>query len=211
MASAAALTDNRVVPRSAPAPVLALLSLALALLPGCKRGGESTQPEPAPGEPEQASAASDAPAGDDAQAQTGPAAVRHPGAALELDIPSSWKQELDGESLMIMSPDEGVLMVFTAVPAADLEDALAALDKQLAETITDSEVNGFSETQLNGMPALFADGAGKMDGAPVELGVALVLTPDGKVVIALGLAQPGVPQETGQQLTQILRSLRPAP
>ncbi len=113
--------------------------------------------------------------------------------------------------MMIMSPDESVLMVFTAVPAPDLNEALAVLDKQLSETITDSEVSGFSETQLHGMPALFANGKGVMDGTPVELGVALVLAPDDKVLISLGLAQPNVTPETGKQLTEILRSLRPAP
>ncbi len=195
---------------------LLLITLLLALAPGCKDKGESETPEPegetsAPAEP---SAEDTAPATEDgAGAQAGPSTadvVRHPGAAIELEIPSTWNQEREGESLMIMSPDETVLMVFTAVPAPDLNEALAVLDKQLSETITDSEVSGFSETQLHGMPALFADGKGVMDNTPVELGVALVLAPDDKVLIALGLAQPNVTPETGNQLTEILRSLRPA-
>jgi hypothetical protein len=137
--------------------------------------------------------------------------VQAPGVAIEFDLPTSWKQERGDNELMLMSPDEGVLMVLSAVPAADLKVALAVLDTQLNETITERELSAFKDGEIHGMTAVFADGRGVMDGVPVELGVILVLAPDGNVLIALGLAQKNVWEETGRQLSRILASIRPAP
>ena len=201
---------------------VAALTISLSLAPGCKKNAESETPESSEsaagptgdGASEgPVSPGASAPAGAESgatQSASDPGTVRHPGVAIEMVIPPSWNQEREGDALMIQSPDETVLMVFTAVEASDLKAALDVLDQQLAQTITEPELNGFTEGTVNGMSAVMADGVGKLDGVEIELGIALLLAPDGNVMISLGLAQRNVSQETGEQLVGILRSMRPA-
>ena len=139
---------------------------SLALTPACKRAEESAPPaveSPATPAGEATSAEERGPAG--------PARLRHPAAAVTVDVPGAWKQEQDDASLTVISGDETVLLMFFAVEAADLEAAMTALDRELSASIQQSELSGFQEGQINGMTATMADGTGMMDGArgPVRI------------------------------------------
>ncbi|MCA9688816.1 MAG: hypothetical protein KC636_04355 [Myxococcales bacterium] len=177
---------------------------SLALTPACKRAEESAPPaveSPATPAGEATSAEERGPAG--------PARLRHPAAAVTVDVPGAWKQEQDDASLTVISGDETVLLMFFAVEAADLEAAMTALDRELSASIQQSELSGFQEGQINGMTATMADGTGMMDGARVDLGIALILLPEGKVMIILGIANPSAPASTAREFSEIMASIRP--
>ena len=101
-------------------------------------------------------------------------------------------------------------MMFFVVEADELEVALRAMDKTIAGYIDDAEIENRRQTEINGMNAIVADGAGKMDGERVEVGIALALTPIGKVLIVLGLARASAPPERQQEVQRIIRSIAPA-
>lgn len=84
---------------------------------------------------------------------------------------------------------------------------MTALDREPA-SIQQSEP-GFQEGQINGMTATMADGTGMMDGARVDLGIALILLPEGKVMIILGIANPSAPASTAREFSEIMASIRP--
>ena len=114
------------------------------------------------------------------------------------------------DTMSLLSPSQAVLMMFFVVEADELEVALRAMDKTIAGYIDDAEIENRRQTEINGMNAIVADGAGKMDGERVEVGIALALTPIGKVLIVLGLARASAPPERQQEVQRIIRSIAPA-
>jgi len=189
------------------AALVASLTLGLGLASGCKQAPQQPEPETpaAPtgevGAAEPATPSTPFPRGEP---------VRHPSAAIVIDVPPTWTRETDETMLALSSPEEEVVLVFIAVPAAKLDAALEVLDAELDAMMTEVELSELSEGEINGMVALIADGSGLIDGVPFELGVVLALSPDEQIVIGLGLAQMEVSPQTTEELGAILQSLRPA-
>ena len=134
---------------------------------------------------------------------------RHP-AGVTIAVPAGWRVSRTSDTMSLLSPSQAVLMMFFVVEADELEVALRAMDKTIAGYIDDAEIENRRQTEINGMNAIVADGADKMDGERVEVGIALALTPIGKVLIVLGLARASAPPERQQEVQRIIRSIAPA-
>jgi len=171
-------------------PAIVAMTMAIGLLGGC--GGATPEPETAPTVV-------------DGEGGT----FRHP-AGVTIAVPAGWSISRTADTLSLLSPSQAVLMMFFVVEADELEVALRAMDKTIARYIDDAEVHDRHKTELNGMSAIVADGTGKMDGEPVEVGIALALTPIGKVLIVLGLARHSAPPERQREVQRIIRSIAPA-
>ena len=134
---------------------------------------------------------------------------RHP-AGVTIAVPAGWRVSRTSDTMSLLSPSGAVLMMFFVVEADELEVALRAMDKTIAGYIDDPEIENRRKTEINGMNAIVADGSGTMDGERVEVGIALALTPIGKVLIVLGLARASAPPERQQEVQRIIRSIAPA-
>jgi predicted Zn-dependent protease len=133
---------------------------------------------------------------------------RHPAGVL-VRVPAGWRISRTPDTMSLTSPDEAVLMMLVVVEAGELNVALRAMDQTLANYLTDAEIRNTHETSLNGMRAIVADGHGAMDGERVEVGIALALSPIGKVLIVLGFARQSAAPETQGEVQNIIRSIRP--
>lgn len=133
---------------------------------------------------------------------------RHP-AGVAIDVPSGWRNKHGGDTMTILAPDEEVLVMVLVVDDSELEPALRAIDERIGAYIDGSRLSDGRRTKLNGMRAILADGEGEMDGEPVQLGLALVLTPKAKVVIVIGVARPGASEDDSSAVNRFMKSIRP--
>ena len=134
---------------------------------------------------------------------------RHP-AGVTIAVPRGWRVSSTADTLSLLSPNQAVLMMFFVVEADELDVALRAMDGTIARYLDDPQIRNRRQTELNGMSAIVADGVGKMDGENVNVGIALALTPIGKVLIVLGLARDSAPPERQREVQRIIRSIAPS-
>jgi hypothetical protein len=125
-------------------------------------------------------------------------------------VPPGWKVSRTEDTLSLLSPAEAVLMMFFVVEAPELEVALRAMDQTIARYLESPKIDNRRTTEINGMSAIVADGSGIMNGERVDVGIALALTPLGKVLIVLGLARDSAPPERQKEVRRIIRSIAPA-
>ncbi len=133
---------------------------------------------------------------------------RHP-AGVAIDVPGGWRNKHGTDTMAILSPDEEVLVMVLVVDDSELEPALRAIDERIGAYVDGSRLSDGRRTRLNGMKAILADGEGEMDGEPVQLGLALVLTPKAKVVIVIGVARPGADADHAEAVSRFMKSIRP--
>lgn len=125
-------------------------------------------------------------------------------------FPDDWAMEKQGTTLVIGDPGEEVALMFLTVPARKLDEALEALDEQIAQFASDVQMVGEPEhTDLNGMSAILVDGKGKAEGKRVDLSVAVVERPGAQALIMLGVIESSKLKKHEKTLIKILRSLRP--
>lgn len=128
-----------------------------------------------------------------------------------VDIPDSWITQVGNDLLHTGPPDRSVYLGFWMVRRIEnLQQAGEAVGRIAGQLVSDFQVENQEGTELNGMPAVFLDGLGlNEEGAEAEVSVA-VFTPNADTFcIALYFASPEGGEKWGQDLTEILESMRP--
>lgn len=134
----------------------------------------------------------------------------HAEAKLSIWIPDGWHTDTDDGMLAVKDPKEEIGILFIVMDAADVEKATDEMGKVLEEIIKDAEPDGEPvETKVNGMDAVFIDGKGKADGKPVDFSVGLVVTPAGKVMMMLGIAESSKFKTHEANVEKILKGVKP--
>jgi hypothetical protein len=95
------------------------------------------------------------------------------------------------------------------VEDGDLEPALKAIDDRIGAYVQGSRLHGGRRAMLNGLKAILAEGDGFMQDEPVQLGLALVLTPSKQVIIMVGIARPGATHSRTDEVNRFMKSIRP--
>ncbi|MEZ4380130.1 MAG: hypothetical protein R3A79_02190 [Nannocystaceae bacterium] len=136
--------------------------------------------------------------------------IAHPSAPVTVTIPLTWTESADEGALTLTSADDEVIMIMIAIPAKNLEESLEVLNEELGAIVKDAEIKAVEETEVGGMTAMVADGVGKVDGQPVNVGLMLLRTPDGKILLIVGLALEDASEQATRETAEVLESLRPA-
>jgi predicted Zn-dependent protease len=138
--------------------------------------------------------------------------MTHKASHISFWVPEGWSVENhEGDALALKDAKDEVGLLLFAVDARDLKGAMAALDQTIDKTVTDVKMSGpAKKVTINGMEASVADGAGKVDGKPVELSVLLVKTPANKFLAIFGAIETSKKKAHEADLRKILASLKPA-
>lgn len=134
----------------------------------------------------------------------------HKDAKVTLWIPDDWTIEAEEELLTATDKAETIGLIFWVVDADAIETVMKELEKELGKVIKDAEPTGEpTETKVNGMDAMFIDGVGKVEGEKVAWSLGLVVTPAGKVLFTLGMADPEQLSKHEATLEKIMKGLKP--
>lgn len=134
----------------------------------------------------------------------------HPSGGVSIDVPESWSSSVDGDVLVIQADDDTVGLMLAVLDAGDLDAALDAVDEEIGKHVTGLELGEPEKSEINGMAALLVDGKGKANGADVEVGVAIVEAPSGKVVLLFGMAASESLAKHEAAVAGIIGSIKPA-
>lgn len=135
----------------------------------------------------------------------------HEKTGVSITIPDSWEVEADEDMLSCNPKDETVGLVFVAVPAEALAEAVEEMEKALRSTVQGFEEKGDAEeVEINGMSGLIGEGTGKIEGEAVEVGILLLDAPKrGMFILAIGIAKADLADNHARAVEGILKSLTP--
>jgi predicted Zn-dependent protease len=132
----------------------------------------------------------------------------HTESGVKVDIPNDWNVSGDDHALEASTKDDLAHLYFIVMPAGSMEAALDSLDAELGKVVQDLSHGEPELMKLNGMDAVTVEGKGKVEGHAVEIGVMVVKTPSGKVLLVFGLvAQQGTAKHQ-RALGGILKSIK---
>jgi hypothetical protein len=136
--------------------------------------------------------------------------IKIPDAKVEVWYPEKWNVEKANGVVTITDPAEEAALTFLTIPGEKLDDAMNALDAQIAKMATDVSVTGKPhETSINGMKVVVADAKGKVKGRPCEISAALVLRPGKKLMLMFGIVESAKLKKHEAALTKVVGSLKP--
>jgi hypothetical protein len=120
----------------------------------------------------------------------------HEAAGVQFHLPKGWKAEPDGEQILVTAPDNSFSIVFWVPEEDSFEEAVKALDEELAKTIQKMKPASKGKSgSHNGMEHFTATGTGEVEGVAVSWSVDLLAAK--KPLIILTFAADG---KTGKYL-----------
>ncbi len=135
--------------------------------------------------------------------------IEHPEAGVQYHLPDAWKTEMQGPMVSTISPDETVFAIFLGVDQPALEAMMDELDGMLDEMgIKNFQGGEPQEGKANGMPVFAAEGTGTMEGQAIEVGLAIVVPPNGKALVLIGFSEKGAGKKHDAAITKILTSIK---
>ena len=148
---------------------------------------------------------------DDYPVHDGEADVRvHEEAGIEITVPAGWVTDSGDDMLTIADAGDEVAITFMIMDTDDLTAALDALDSELSEFVDDLKPESDAmETDVNGMEAMFMDATGSVEGAEVDIGIFIILTPTGKAMLMFGIIAADADPALEGDVDDIMRSIRP--
>ena len=136
-------------------------------------------------------------------------AYEYSAAKVQIDVPGGWlAAEADGV-LTVQASDGSVAIVIATMDAKDAKTGAAALDKQVAAFIPDASLAKAKAAEVNGLKGYMRRGTGTLDGAPVEMGILVLLTPSKQVIMVMALGATGQYEVHGDAMNAALASISP--
>jgi len=136
--------------------------------------------------------------------------IKIPDASVEVWYPEHWNVEKSNGIVTITDPNEEAALTFLTIPGEKLDEAMNALDQQIAKMATDVAVTGKPQTtQINGMKVVVVDAKGKVKGKPCEISAALVLRPNKKLMLMFGIVESAKMKKHEANLQRVVASLKP--
>ena len=136
----------------------------------------------------------------------------HAAAHVEMDVPVGWKIGGQGDVMTITDPKQEVGLMLAVLDAGDLGKATAAIDEKLKSVVSDVHW-GAPQPQafkLNGMDAIGNKGEAKIHGKDAAIGVVVVKTPSGKLLLVFGGVDAGKKALHQSEIDGFMASIKPA-
>jgi hypothetical protein len=134
----------------------------------------------------------------------------HEEAGVQIWTPDDWAVTTEADQLVV-AHESGVAIVFVVVDGEDLSAAVESIDDELSQ-LKDFKVTGEAKAEkINELDALTLDGTATIEGAAVEVGVALIDAPKaGKVIIAIAIGTPEAIKAQAETLAKVIMSIKKA-
>src|ERR1051325_733880 len=127
----------------------------------------------------------------------------HEQAGVQFHLPKVWKAEPDGEQILVTAPDHSFSVVFWVPDEDSFEEAVKALDDELAKTIKKMKPAGKGQTNtFNGMPHYTQNGIGEVEGVEVDWSVDLLQAK--KPLIVLTFAASGKTEKYAEDYKRLV-------
>jgi predicted Zn-dependent protease len=135
----------------------------------------------------------------------------HEEAKVSIKVPQGWVVDDSTPNMLIMhDPAQEVGVFFQVTEAKDGPAAIEEVTNGLFSIITDVQADGeLSQTKINGMDAWSMNAKGKSDGKDVDISFGFLMTPSGKMMIILGLAESGKLEAHLGEWTALVDGIRP--
>ena len=135
----------------------------------------------------------------------------HDAAGIEILIPAGWDVESSGDIMTIGHPSDEIVLTFMILEDTwEAARGLEALEDEVSRWVHDIESDAdFTDTDVNGMPAMYMDANGYADDVLMELGIMLVHTPNDKVLLVFGMVVSEYMADYEDDLRRIMNGLRP--
>ncbi|KQC14052.1 MAG: hypothetical protein APR63_06300 [Desulfuromonas sp. SDB] len=133
--------------------------------------------------------------------------IQHVVGDLSIQVPSAWRVEQEGDSLLIQSPDENVIMALIRLEADNLQSADQQASDLIGDVFNDFELEYSGEETLNGMNAILY--GGYVISGTMMLGYYVVETPLETYYIFLGVASLDDSELYEDEVEAISESIRP--
>lgn len=133
----------------------------------------------------------------------------HADSGVVVDIPGNWKVSGDDHSLHAETKDGLASLSFIVMGSDSVEAAMNALDAELGKIVQNLTHGAGEDITINGMQAHSVDGKGTVEGHPVEVGVMLVKTPTGKILLVFGIISEEGAKKHHKALVRILTGIKP--
>jgi len=128
-------------------------------------------------------------------------------AGIQFDVPKGWKVEPEGETITITAPDDSVSIVFWAAEEEDFEEAVEALDEEIAKVVQNIKTSGEPQKgTLNGLTVYGVEGTGEVEGVKIMWSGHLIAAK--KPVLALAFAAPGLWEKHAATLESFIASIK---
>lgn len=136
--------------------------------------------------------------------------LTHEAAGVKVNVPDDWQQSPAGEEgMMIVAPkDDSLMVMFWVVEGEDLEAILTAFEPEFKKLVTDIKYTTEKpkDIEINGMKAFYMDGSGKIEGAPADWEIAVVMA--AKPLIMISLAKKGAFTTHQEALSKMVNSMQ---
>lgn len=130
-------------------------------------------------------------------------------AGVSVYFPDHWLVSVSDYEIAAATQDDNVHLRIGILESADVEAAVANLEREVMASVTDFQTDGYYETTLNGMPALVGEATGFINGYPAEVALMIIQTPTQKALMIFGAGyQQSVAQYQGD-IDQILANISP--
>lgn len=129
---------------------------------------------------------------------------------VSVEIPDAWTVTIEGNQLTASPKDESIVLIFEVFDGKTVEKVLEGLERELAKTVKDLKPDGEpEELKVNGLKGVSMDAKGKVDGKPVELGLAVLETPNKKALLVFGMGESAQLKKHEAAVSRILQSIKP--
>lgn len=136
----------------------------------------------------------------------------HKAAQVAIDVPAGWEIKTRDDEMLIGDPKGEATILLRVVDAKDLDKGVGSAKRMLERMVTAiTWENDTTSAELGGMPFMALDGKGKLDDRPVQVSIAVVRPPSGKVMMLVALVEDAAVSAHEKAILEMLKSLRPAP
>jgi predicted Zn-dependent protease len=190
---------------------VAILAIACGSKPEPAKPANTNTTAAKPAETKPAAAAPKGEVKPTSTAADGDNVYTHAEAGIQFEVPKDWKVEMEDEVLTASAADSSVSISFWVPKEATVDQALEALDSELAKIMKDIKTTSKAEKgNLNGLPTTNIEGTAtfKENGANLEWSAHIIEAK--KPVYALTFAAPGMYEKHNKEIDDLAASIKKA-
>ncbi|MCP4218759.1 MAG: hypothetical protein GY765_29275 [bacterium] len=133
----------------------------------------------------------------------------HNEAGMSIWFPDDWKTAVEGDMLEAVAPDEDAYIQLLAINDVEtLDEAVDAYTEEIDKLVNDFKTVGEGENiDINGLAVFYVDGEGKVEGVPMDISIALVVT-DKAIVMVLAFSAKESTAKYEKDFDQIVASIK---
>jgi hypothetical protein len=136
---------------------------------------------------------------------------RYPRAQVGFEVPDAWSEEIDGSRFIVSDAKKEAVVIFSSLDVRELKVAASELGKSITAQCAEAKWEGKNRpVTINGLKAMTREGTCKYKNTLVNMGVVLVASPTGRVLLVTTLVNAERRIDHKETLVNIVKSLKPS-